>query len=78
MAVNKILAKAKPHPDPLRSESSHDTFFEAMGRVRHVAEQVRMHTLLVGGLRKVVLVRFLCGLAAFPVRANSSHRLSLS
>jgi hypothetical protein len=59
MALNKILAKAKPHPDPLSSESSHDTFFEAMGRVRHVADQVRIYTLLVGGLRKIVLVLFL-------------------
>jgi hypothetical protein len=58
MTLQKILAMAKPHPDPLSSMSSHDTFFESMGRVRHVADQVRMHTiqLILGGLRSIVLV----------------------
>jgi hypothetical protein len=79
MALNKtIFTKAKLHPDPLSSGSSHDTVFEAMGRVRNVADQVRMHTLLVGGLRKVVLVLFMCGIVAFLVCANLSHCLSLS
>jgi hypothetical protein len=53
MTLNKILARTKLHPDPLSSESSHDTFFEAMGRVRHVADQVRIYTLLIGGLRSM-------------------------
>jgi hypothetical protein len=58
MTLHKILAKEKPNPDPLSSESSHDTFFEAMGRVRHVANQVRIHMLLIGGLMSIVLVFF--------------------
>jgi hypothetical protein len=60
MALHKILAKAKPHPDPLSSESSHDTFFAAMGRVRHEADQVRIQILLIGGLRSIVLVILVC------------------
>jgi hypothetical protein len=76
MTLNKILAKAKLLPDPLSSESSHDTFFEAMGRVRHVADQVRIYTLLIGGLRSMFSF-FLCGLATFRACANLSRRISL-
>jgi hypothetical protein len=78
MTLNKILANAKLHPDPLSSDSSHDTFFEAMGRVRNVADQVCIYiykyTLLIGGLPHF----FLFGLATFRACANSRRRISLS